>query len=261
MKTAYNDNSKISDQFHNLSHHAYLLIGDSSTRDQLISIFEKTYKVTAHGNPDFYIRNYEIFTIDDSREIKILHNSKPTTDLDKKDFGAGKKFFVLTMNGITIEAQNSLLKLLEEPADYAHFFLIIPSAHLLLPTVKSRLSIIDNFSVDKFGSNLKEIDSELLDQAKTFLNANVTKRLDIVKKLVEEISKEKKTKQDAIDFVTTVEVVIYENIKMTSKSKDDLKGSLMKNKKRLEAISLVRNYIHDRAPSVKMLLEYMALNI
>jgi len=234
----------------NLSHHAYLLIGDVSARDQLISIIEKTYKTSAQGNPDFYIRSYETFTIDDSREIKTLHDSRPTVD-------SNKKIFVLTMNGITVEAQNSLLKLLEEPAEYAHFFLIIPSAHLLLPTVKSRLSKMDLEVGSKVGSKkdslLKEIDSELLDQAKTFLKSNVTKRLDIVKKLVEEISKEKKTKQDAIDFVSAVESLVYEN----SKTIDGLK----KNKRALEAIGLVRNYIHDRAPSVKMLLEYMALNI
>jgi len=245
----------------NLSHHAYLLIGDTQTRDGLITVLEKTNKITMQGNPDFYVRNYENFTIDDSREIKTLHNSRPTVSVDKNDKGAGKKFFILTMNGITVEAQNSLLKLLEEPAEYAHFFLIIPSAHLLLPTVKSRLSIIDDLNSydhkNKSVHSLKEIDSELLNQAKTFLKANVTKRLDIVKKLVDEIAKEKKTKQDAVDFVSAVEAVIYENINNSGKSKD----GLLKNKKALEAIGLARNYIHDRAPSVKMLLEYMALNV
>ena len=228
-------------QLNDLSHHAYLLIGDVSNSDQLISLIEKTYKTSAQGNPDFYIRNYETFTIDDSREIKALHNSRPTVN-------SNKKIFVLTMNGITIEAQNSLLKLLEEPAEYAHFFLVIPSAYLLLPTVKSRLSVIDNLY-----SYEHKIGPELLDQAKVFLKSNVTKRLDIVKKVVEEISKEKKTKQDAIDFVNAVESVIYEDCK-------NIDG-LKKNKAALEAIGLVGNYIHDRAPSIKMLLEYMVLNI
>ena len=115
-----------------LSHHAYLLIGASDTRDELISILEKKHTLIAQGNPDFYIRNFETLTIDDARELKVLHSSRPVGT-------AQKKIFVLTMNGITIEAQNALLKLLEEPAEYAHFFLIVPSAHLLLPTVKSRM--------------------------------------------------------------------------------------------------------------------------
>jgi len=126
--------------------------------------------------------------------------------------------------------------------------------------VKSRLSLINNFNADKFGSNsniilkssrlLKEINPELLDQAQTFLKSNITKRLDIVKKLVEEISKEKKTKQDAIDFVNTVLAVLYSNTKPNKE-----------NMAKYEAIETARNYLNDRAPSVKMLLEYVALNV
>ncbi len=249
----------------NVAHHANLLIGNTETRDQLISILEKKHGITAQGNPDFYVRNYETFTIDDSRAIKALHNSRPTIESNKKDTNAGKKLFILTMNGITIEAQNSLLKLLEEPAEYAHFFLIIPSAHLLLPTVKSRLSIINDLNSSGEDSKasklskkyLKEIDVELLKEAESFLKATQTKQLDIIKVLTDAISKEKKTKQDAIDFISAVESILYENVG-TNVSK---KEGLIKNKKGLEAIGLARNYIHDRAPSVKMLLEYMALQI
>jgi len=243
----------------NLSHHAYLLIGESMTRDSLISELEKEHCIETQGNPDFYIRNYETFTIDDSREIKALHNTRPLLDLDKKNAGAGKKIFILTMNGITIEAQNSLLKLLEEPAEYAHFFLIIPSAHLLLPTVKSRLSIIDDLNSSGKGpkSTLKEINPELLKEAETFLKATQTKRLDIIKALTDSISKEKKTKQDAIDFISAIESILYKNSGVNGSKKD----SLIKSRKALEAIAIARNYIHDRAPSVKMLLEYVALNV
>jgi hypothetical protein len=139
-----------------------------------------------------------------------------------------------------------MLKLLEEPAEYAHYFLIIPSAHLLLPTVKSRMSVID-LSVGK-ATTLK-----CSEDAKTFLKSPVAKRLDIVKKLVDEISKEKKTKKGAIDFVNAVQEVIYSN----NKSKD----GLIKSETAFKAIEIARSYLNDRAPSVKMLLEYVALNV
>ncbi|MES2314933.1 MAG: hypothetical protein V4524_03315 [Patescibacteria group bacterium] len=233
------------DQLSSLSHHAYGLVGTTETRDELISILEKKHTITAQGNPDFYIRNYETFTIDDAREIKSLHSSRPLTDEGsiKGNNGAGKKIFVLTMNGITIEAQNALLKLLEEPAEYARFFLIIPSAHLLLPTVKSRLSLIGE------ASSSKETDADLIKDAEAFIKANQSKRLDIVKTLVDAISKEKKTKQDAIDFLNAVQGLVY-------KEKSVKEGKLA-----LEAIEVARNYLNDRAPSVKMLLEYVALNV
>ena len=234
-----------------LSHHANLIVGNAQTRDQLISILEKQHKITAQGNPDFFIRNYETFTIDDARQIKQLHSSRPLLDADKKNPGAGKKFFVLTMNGATVEAQNAMLKLLEEPAEYAHFFLIIPSAHLLLPTVKSRMSQAEGFFSDaKLTKNSsKSLNPEITEQAEVFLKANQTKRLDMVKKLVDEISKEKKTKQDAIIFLDAVQEIVYKE-----------KG-VKNGKSSLDAIEIARNYLNDRAPSVKMLLEYVALNV
>lgn len=223
----------------NISHHAYLLIGNIQTRDQLILMLEKKHKIVAQGNPDFFMRNYETFTIDDAREIKALHSMRPVD--------GDRKFFVLTMNGVTVEAQNAMLKLLEEPAEYAHFFLIIPSVHLLLPTVKSRMREFQISIIKK--QEPTEAQEELKNEAVTFLKMNQTKRLDIVKKLIEEISKEKKTKQDAIDFVNVVQEIVY-------KEKGVKNGRSV-----LDAIEIARNYLNDRAPSIKMLLEYMALNV
>ncbi|MDD5165624.1 MAG: hypothetical protein PHG25_03800 [Candidatus Pacebacteria bacterium] len=233
------------DQLNNLSHHAYGIVGTVETRDELISTLEKTHKISAQGNPDFYIRNYEVLTIDDAREVKSLHSSRPLTDEGsiKGNNGAGKKIFVLTMNGITIEAQNALLKLLEEPAEYVRFFLIIPSAHLLLPTVKSRLLLIQE------SNSSKVTGADLIKEAKAFIEANQAKRLEVVKALTDAISKENKTKQDAIDFVNAVQEVVY-------KEKGAKEGKLA-----LGAIEVARNYLNDRAPSIKMLLEFVALNI
>jgi DNA polymerase III delta prime subunit len=215
-----------------LTHHAYCLIGSDSVHDELTSLLEKTHKIVARGNPDFTDRKYLNFTIDDARELKSIHETRPVNS-------NGKKISVLTMNGITVEAQNALLKLLEEPAEYAHFFLIIPSAHLLLPTVKSRLSFIETEKIESAGD---------LEEAKKFLELSPAKRLETIKSLLDDISKEKKTKQDAINFLNNVEQVVYE------------KG-VAKSRAALEAIENARRYMNDRAPSLKMLLEYLALYV
>jgi len=221
----------------NLSHHAYVIVAGSSdnvdgstisAHAKLLKILEKTHKIPVHGNPDLFDRTYETFTIDDARELKAAHEMKSVT------VGA-KKIFIMSMNGITIEAQNALLKLLEEPSDNAHFFLIIPSSHLLLPTIKSRVSILHH---------AKSTPSKNFDAA-DFLKLPIQKRLDQIKKLTEEISKDKKTNQDAIDFVNAIEDTIYRS------------GV----KKGLREIQTARIYLNDRAPSIKMLLEYVALNV
>lgn len=220
-------------QLKELNHHAYLLVGSDSIHAELVSILEKNFKITTHGNPDFTDRRYENFTIDDSRELKSMAELMPVK-------AGGKRIFVITMNGITVEAQNALLKLLEEPAEYVHFFLIVPSAHLLLPTVKSRLSLIAGGNVDS-NSDLTE--------AKRFIAMNQPRRLEMIKSLLDDITKEKKTKQDAIDFLNDIQTVVYE-------SKGAKNGKLA-----LESIEKARTYMNDRAPSLKMLLEYVALNL
>ncbi|MEN9912867.1 MAG: hypothetical protein RLY66_275 [Candidatus Parcubacteria bacterium] len=226
----------------NLSHHAYLLIGSDPHRLTLISILEKDHDISAQANPDFFDRSYQNLTIDDARELKSLHSTRPISI-------SGKKIFIIMTNAATVEAQNALLKLLEEPAEYAHFFLIVPSAHILLPTIKSRMK-----EVQVEGSKGRKVerstgDSENLEEAQKFLKISSAKRLEVVKKLMEDITKEKKTKQDAIDFLNAIQAVVYEE-----------KG-IKEGQKSLEAIEVARKYIYDRAPSVKMLLEYVALNV
>lgn len=225
-----------------LSHHAYLLIGSDSTRTELISILEKKHKIPQRANPDFFDRQYDNFTIDDAREVKAFHGTRPIGE-SGLPAQAGKKIFILMMSGITSEAQNALLKLLEEPAEYAHFFIIVPSAHLLLPTVKSRLLIIESDMKDE------EPDKELKKEAEEFLAMSPAKRLEEIKSLMDAIGKEKKKKQDAIEFLNAVEQAIYRT-----------KG-VKEGKKALESVATIRQYVNDRAPSLKMLLEYAALNI
>jgi len=228
--------SMLSNSLETLSHHAYLLVGGETIHADLVSILDTKFKLHVRGNPDFFDQSFENFTIDDARELKANHNTRPAGD-------SGKKVFVLTMNGITVEAQNALLKLLEEPAEYALFFLLVPSLHIILPTVRSRLAIINLHDSSNVG------DSEVSAEAKAFLKLSQPERLEFVKSLVDDISKEKKTKQDAIDFLNAIEGVIYREL------------GVKNGNKQLEIIGNTKKYLTDRAPSIKMLLEYVSLSI
>ncbi len=220
----------------NLNHHAYCLIGNSSARVRLITLLGKEHFIFAEGNTDFSDRTYDTLTINDARELKEQSWIKPMAE-------GIKKIFILTMNGITIEAQNALLKLLEEPAEYSHFFLIIPSAHLLLPTVKSRISFIQ---LDNEKSEMGS-DTAALDEARKFLKSNTKDKLAFVKNLLDDILKEKKSKQDAIYFLNDLEQITYEDF------------GAKNGRRMLEVIDMARKYANDRAPSLKMLLESVAL--
>ncbi len=59
-----------------------------------------------------------------------------------KPVSAVKRSFVIVARDIPIEAQNALLKLLEEPPTTARFILIVPRIDVLLPTVRSRVLVL-----------------------------------------------------------------------------------------------------------------------
>lgn len=222
----------------NLNHHAYSFVGGVSIAEQIINDLEKIHKIVSVGNPDFMFRKSSNLTIDDARDIISFHDIRPVGD-------SQKKVIILIIENITNEAQNALLKTLEEPADYIHFFLIISSRHLLLPTIQSRLLFIDDIKEEKNA----EYEEDLNTLVSKFQKATLSKRLEMAKKITDEISDDKKTKKYAIDFVDRLEAEIRKDI--------GIKNAI----KQLEAISFAKSYMNDRAPSIKMLLEYVAMNV
>ncbi len=234
-------------ELNNLEYNAYGLIGDTSVADELIAVLESDFGIHKEANQDFFYGQYENLTIDDARSIKKMHELRPVT-------AQGKKIFIIVANNINTEAQNALLKLLEEPASYAYFFIIIPQSGLLLPTVHSRLHFIQNTSKGSKNGDLEDVVNDVTN----FIKANKVKRLEIVKKITEDISKEKKTKQYAIDFVNEIQNQIRGD---RSQHQNTAGQDLVKSVSSLEATQIALKYLNDRAPSVKMLLEYVALNV
>lgn len=71
------------------------------------------------------------FRIDDAREV--IAQSYLASDRER--------FIILSAPSYSVESQNALLKILEEPPQNVHFVLIAPSKNALLPTILSRLHI------------------------------------------------------------------------------------------------------------------------
>ncbi|EAH4616902.1 DNA polymerase III subunit delta' [Campylobacter jejuni] len=76
----------------------------------------------------FFIPQNE-FLLDDARAVEKESYIAETEE----------KIIVLMADSYRIEAQNFLLKLLEEPPKNIKFLIVVPSKNLLLPTIKSRL--------------------------------------------------------------------------------------------------------------------------
>ncbi|MDO5398676.1 MAG: DNA polymerase III subunit delta' C-terminal domain-containing protein [bacterium] len=73
--------------------------------------------------------------VDEARSI--------SADALKKPYGSPRKVYIIPDGeNLTPEAQNALLKTLEEPPEYAVFIIIIPAASMLLQTIVSRSAVV-----------------------------------------------------------------------------------------------------------------------
>ncbi len=141
-------------------HHAYFLVGEPSVVVPHVREFlEKTVNIQLAGNPDVWHGRFDVFTIDDARQLSDSQERKSfqtNTQANKKNSersikdGKNKeentqesrKIFIIETNSITESAQNSLLKVFEEPTVGTHFFIISPQ-DTLLPTLRSRMQVVD----------------------------------------------------------------------------------------------------------------------
>ncbi|RQD68936.1 DNA polymerase III subunit delta' [Campylobacter hepaticus] len=92
------------------------------------TIKEEMINAFGINNLRFFIPQNE-FLLDDARAVEKESYVAETQE----------KILVLMAHSFRIEAQNFLLKLLEEPPKNIKFLIVVPSKNLLLPTVKSRL--------------------------------------------------------------------------------------------------------------------------
>ena len=221
-----------------LDHHAYFIHAFNDAFNHLKDYLKEKFHITHAKNPDFFYEKYEILTIDESRKIKEIHSSKSFSENNKR-------IFVIECKGMTHEAQNSLLKIFEEPNEDSHFFLIMPSADILLPTLCSRLFIIKSNQIDK--------ESEVTETAEKFLKLSMKDRITFVDDLAKKISDEKAQKSDAQEFLHALQSALYKKTNMAKITKEQKKG--------LKAISKALDYMNDRSPSVKQLLEFVALSV
>jgi len=202
---------------------AYLVAGGPGAVSEILALLERT-GVEVHGNPDLYVRTYAQFGIDEARELRERASSRAISGL--------RRVFIIAAPGMTNEAQNALLKTLEEPPAGAVLIFIVPSPETLLPTLRSRAQtlLVGN-----------EREGEELVDVKKFLAATSQKRLDMLAPLLEKGEDEKRDVGAILGFLSSVE------------------QSLKKNPAGLTAVYRARKYIADKGALVKPLLEQVAL--
>lgn len=211
-----------------MQHHAYLYEGSLSEFDAVKESIKP-----------FVAQKHERFSIDDARELVAMAALKP----------AGDVTFLIGLSSITTEAQQALLKLLEEPQAGVHFVFLVPHG-TLLPTVRSRMMVWEEKL--KYGGQNSLVDVPgrgttrgLFEQhISTFLKSSGKTRSDMIAVMLKD---DEGVKERVLDFVNGLEAALAPTVKNPGV------------RAALEDIAKVRDYLRDRSPSLKMLLEHLAL--
>ncbi len=182
--------------------------------------------IRTKGNLDLYMRVYKHFGVGEARELRERAVLRSLGE---------RRVFVLATPDMNREAQNALLKTLEEPAGNALFIFIVPSPQTLLPTLRSRMQGLSLLS------NLRNLASSKIVSVEKFLSAVPQKRLDMLKHLLEKGEDEKRDLGAILSFLS------------------ELETKLVKHPNGLHAIYRARKYVADRGALMKPLLEQVAL--
>ncbi len=225
-------------------HHAYLIEG---VRDEIVpEIIElsKLMGLSTVGNPDFCHITIDNFKIDEAFSLRAMSSDK--------SFSVTKKVFLICINTITLDAQNVLLKMFEEPIENTHFFLVIPDTGVLLKTLISRFYFIS--PKPGLGENVKEIEK--------FISMSLRERIDFIKELLNDPEEKDEegnkimildsARSKSLKFLNTLEAVVYNKL---LKNSEWYKSHIAC----LEHFFKVREFLRMPGSSTKTLMESVAL--
>lgn len=155
-------------QFHKVSH-AYIFNGEKGSGKKLLAgIFAQTLECKEDGmEPCMQCQSCKQFVSQNQPDIIRITHEKPGTisvedirqqlngDILIKPYSSLYKIYIIDeAEKLTIQAQNALLKTIEEPPVYAVILLLTTNVEMLLPTIQSRCVTL----------HLKPVPSELIEK-------------------------------------------------------------------------------------------------
>lgn len=217
-------------------HHAYLIEGEREETLAALLVHLERIGIPSKGNPDVACEEYDAFLVEHARELRRRERYRSA--------GGGKKVFIVAFNTIMPEAENALLKTLEEPAAETHFFFVTRTAEALLPTVRSRMHTIRGEASDK--------GQERGGRAKQFLNGALSERMKMIDPwLRAKDEKKAEAKEEVRIFLDEIEFALRERFGAADAGVAEHLGHVIRAK----------TYLADRSPSLKLILEHLALTL
>lgn len=242
-------------------HHAFVVEGDIRQSRPALFDFLKNEFAMDLGHNDLVLLDRGDFGIDNVQEIVDINSRKPTVGI--------YKVVVVILNSISHQAQNAILKTLEEPRPGTFIFILANTSAIFLPTILSRVQVVRGGTSDATenvkdasstgaGSDLKQAKkdakkTETLD-AEIFIKNSSSERLAQVKEILDLKSDEEIGDAEIFAFVQAVEKIAHGAATKASTSASDKAGVA-------KIFTKVSEYMRDTSSSKKLLLEYVALRL
>ncbi len=233
-------------------HHAHIIEGvHTEIVPSLLSAIERHMGIIGQGNPDLTVLEYRSFGIDESRELSTRQSRAGFADSWKGT--PSRKIFVISAQSFTREAQNALLKTFEEPTAGTHFFIIVPRLAIILPTLKSRVIMVEG-SQTSLNTSINIADDALA-LAEKFLDSTLEQRFAMIKKLTEIKKGEVVDREKIRRILDHIERILYTRtagVQCGGKASTFMESIFRE-------IFQTKIYLADRGSSPKMLLEHLAI--
>jgi len=218
-------------------HHFNIAIGP---RDHVIAEIKKlcadVLDFACDGNTNFHFHHFDSLLIDDARLFSETKNRK---------IKSGEvSVSILAFSNATREAQNALLKLLEEPVPGNYIFFVVPEINLILPTVLSRATVLEIEA-----SHVAD-DADIATYS-DIIQMSYKERLAMVESLLKNIKDEKVPKSDARELV---QKILKEMNRRLLAGHTDIAGPL-------RDVASSTQFINVPSASLKSILEHIMLII
>lgn len=220
-----------------MQHHAFVIEAGAEEGIEAAQAWaEKQLGMKMQGNPDVVVLRYGLLSVEDARGVADTAAGAP--------FAGDTKVVIIAASRAYHEAQNALLKLFEEPPEGTYLFLVLPSLGGLLPTLRSRVQILD--------AHVGRTTSYIPEAAGEFMKASKEKRSAMIKRLTSGKDEEdrRENRETAIAILNGVEAAAYEKLE-----RGDGVAALLSD------IATLRGHLYDRSAPVRMILEHLSLVI
>lgn len=202
-------------------HHAILYLGERGEVEEALNSFFVDSQIERHGNPDLFLFEENVFTVDHARDLAHRALAKAFSE---------KKFFVIHAEKYTPEAQNALLKTFEDPVPNTHFLISAREIGIFLPTLLSRMQVV------RIGGEIEDT------EVKKFLKKTPKQRIAFAKKFADE--KDERGAGALAEFMDSLLVLLREEGRPVSMQKK---------------VATLRQFARDSGAMPRIILEHLAL--